>query len=182
VSESGGSLHITAQKQPNGTYWSRLVAAVNFAQAYGFWEVRARAAPGNAMWPAFWQLDTFSTGRYEIDDPEWTGTHPTQTAWSTHDLTAGLGGTLAVTSGFDTTADYHVYGMDWEPDHVTYYLDGTLIGSAGYTPPAVPLHPQLDLAVGSSWSWVGRIDATTPATSSFDVDYVRVWQAVPGSL
>jgi beta-glucanase (GH16 family) len=48
-------------------------------------------------------------------------------------------------------ADFHTYGMDWEPDHVAFYIDGTECGRFTATDPSQienePMQIILDLMV-----------------------------------
>ena len=60
----------------------------------------------------------------------------------------------------DLTKDFHIYGLDWEPGHLTWYLDGKAIFSvtAPGASPTVPEYLILNLAVGSANSWPGAPD------------------------
>jgi beta-glucanase (GH16 family) len=83
-------------------------------------------------------------------------------------------------SSITKTADYsntwHTYGLDWEPGHIDWYIDGvktkTYIGSEV---PSKPMEIIFDLAVGGRLP--GNADASTPFPRQMKVDYVRVFQA-----
>ena len=78
--------------------------------------------------------------------------------------------------------DFHLYALEWEPDVVRFYLDGTLY--ATFTPANLPSgkrwvydHPFfiiLNVAVGGEWP--GSPDTTTVFPQIMLVDYVRVYK------
>ena len=82
----------------------------------------------------------------------------------------------------DYSADFHTYGVDWQPDHVAFYIDGTECGRFTATDPSqIPDQPMqiiLDLMVDNNWQRAANL--VLPAqtvTDRLDVDYLRVWQA-----
>jgi beta-glucanase (GH16 family) len=116
----------------------------------------------------------------EIDIAEFCagppGTHDGNDATLLHQIIHGAdGGHVAShgTRGVDFSLDWHVYGLDWRADHVTFYLDGTELWSFTDASqiPHVPMAMIVSLAVGG---WCGTPDATTPNPLSFQVDWVRV--------
>ena len=86
--------------------------------------------------------------------------------WHFHDPAGAPGGCLPGTF----TAGWHTFGADWEPGIVTYYYDGTPVGSVTSGVTASPMFVILDLAADNAYG--GQIEV--PATMR--VDYVRVWQ------
>ena len=105
---------------------------------------------------------------------EMLGNDPSTVYGTVHRL--GLFKQQTLHAGIDLSAGFHTFGVDWEYDHLTWYLDGQSFGTI--TDPAliptVAMYPILDLAVGGSWA--GAPDATTPFPSTMSVDYVRIWQ------
>lgn len=91
-----------------------------------------------------------------------------------------VGGTTA--SATPLSAGFHVYGVDWEPDGISFLLDGAVYKTI--TPSDLPVgaaspfqHPYyllLDLAVGGVWP--GSPDASAHFPARMLVDWVRVWQ------
>ena len=65
---------------------------------------------------------------------------------------------------------WHTFACDWEPGSLTFYYDGTDIGSFTSGVPSVQQYLILDLALSSTITSPN----TTPATMK--IDYVRVWQ------
>jgi beta-glucanase (GH16 family) len=83
-----------------------------------------------------------------------------------------IGGSWA---GPDFSADWHIFGVDWEPDALVWYVDGIermrVTDAAAIT--GKPSYLVLDLAVGGARA--GAPDASTPLPGDYLVDYVRVW-------
>jgi beta-glucanase (GH16 family) len=78
-------------------------------------------------------------------------------------------------AGPDFSADWHTFGVDWEPGSLTWYVDG--VERARFTDAAVTdkaAYLVLNLAVGGSWA--GSPDGSTALPAKLQVDYVRVYQ------
>jgi beta-glucanase (GH16 family) len=72
-------------------------------------------------------------------------------------------------------------GLDWQPDHIAWYIDGKKCGQ--FTTKAqisnVPMQLILHMMVDNTWQreWnVGLKDPTL--TRQLEVDYIRVYQQV----
>jgi beta-glucanase (GH16 family) len=75
------------------------------------------------------------------------------------------------------TAGFHTYGVDWEPDGITYYFDGTPYASCPPNPAAdKPFYILINLAVGGVGSWPGVPTASTTWPAELKIDYVRAYQ------
>lgn len=181
---SNGMLHITATKDGSygGQYLSGLVmtggiaddpASPKFSFKYGYLEVRAKLPAGQGLWPAIWMMPaSYQDGNGELDVMENLGNDMT-TAYGTVHLHGQQQHTY---HGADLSAGFHTFGMDWEPDHITWYIDGKAYGTTTDTSliPTVAEYPIMNLAVGGSWG--GNPDSTTPFPATMDIDYIRVWQ------
>lgn len=161
------------------TYTSGLLTtASSFAQQYGYFEIRAALPPGQGFWPAFWLLPEDGSWPPEIDVFEMLGNDPETVHYGIHAVENGQrvggGGHFRI----DTT-EFHVYGVDWGPQNITFYLDGVAIGQVP-TPDSMhrPFYMLLNLAVGGSWG--GAPDQTT-GTGLMQVDYVRAWANTPAT-
>jgi beta-glucanase (GH16 family) len=183
-----------------------------FSQCYGRFEFRARVPWGKGLWPALWLLPL--EDRYggwaasgEIDVMEIVGTRPHEVLSSLH-----FGSTFPERSllthvhelpGAGTVADWHVYGVEWEPGVIRFDVDGQHTvtrdhwwscsrteggrglqakGAADLNPwPAPfdqPFYLVMNVAVGGNFP--GAPDATTPFPAELVVDYVRAYDKVGG--
>jgi beta-glucanase (GH16 family) len=168
---------------------ARLKTAKLFTQKYGKFEARIRIPKGQGMWPAFWMLgDDISTAGWpacgEIDIMENVGFEPATVHGTIHGPgysgDKSLGAPYAVSSG-NVADDFHLFGVEWEPKEIRFYVDGQLYEAR--TPADLPAgarwvfdHPFfliLNVAVGGKWP--GNPDASTKFPQEMLVDYVRVY-------
>ena len=188
VATSNGILSITAQKQSNTVngvtypYRSGLLSTggikgikpAGFTFTYGYVETRSKIASGLGMWSALWMLPADYVDNYELDIFENLGRQPNLAQSFYHLPSHPFFESRVPTS--DLTSSFHTFGVDWEPDHITWYLDGVALST--YTDSANiinrPMYLILNLDVGGTWA--GPLDATSPQSSAWQVDYLRVWQ------
>ena len=69
--------------------------------------------------------------------------------------------------------DYHVYGLDWGKDEITYYVDGVPVRRVENTHWHQPLYLIFDSETMPDW--FGMPDAAD-LPSTFSVEYVRAWK------
>lgn len=150
---------------------------------YGYFEVRAKpmaSAGSSSFWfykgdPDRWtEIDVFEIGGRAAGFERrlhmtlhvfHTPTHKTH--WS-------VGGVLA--APFDLADGFHVYGLEWDPAEVRFYLDGALVRRG----PNTHWHQALTLNLDSETmpDWFG-LPLPTDLPSVYRVDYVRAWQRAP---
>ena len=145
----------------------------NFTQTYGYFEMRAELPHGQGLWPAFWML---GDNNREIDVLEGLGSDTRQAYNSVHMPSISPGYTNAT---FNPYADgFHTYGLMWDPQHITYYVDGTEVWQTNTPADAnTPMRLIINLAVGGAWP--GSPDGTTPWPGQYNIDYVHVFN-LPG--
>ncbi|MGH9263979.1 MAG: LamG-like jellyroll fold domain-containing protein [Acidimicrobiales bacterium] len=191
VSVANGTLKLQARKENavawNGktyNYTSGMVSTggrqgekpPGFTFTYGYAEARVKVPAGQGLWPAFWTLPASYDWPPEIDVMEIIGDEPNVTHMHYHYLD-GAGthrGPGASWAGPDFSADWHTFGVDWQPGSLVWYVDG--VERHRFTSSFVTAEPQyllLNLAVGGNWP--GSPDSSTPFPSDYLVDYVRVW-------
>jgi beta-glucanase (GH16 family) len=191
-----GMLVITARKERHvgrdgieRPYTSaRLKTLGTFSQAYGRSEARMRLPRGQGVWPAFWMLgDDIERAGWpasgEIDIMENIGREPALVHGTIHG--PGYAGGEGIGAPFSSRGgafaeDFHVYGVEWEPGAIRWYVDGTLYQTR--TPSDLPAgtkwvfdHPffmLVNLAIGGSWP--GNPDDSTTFPQELVVDWVRV--------
>ncbi len=184
-----GALHLVADRKPTFvdgklySYSSGMISGARgnralFSFKYGYVEARARVPAGIGLWSALWMLPADRTTLPEIDIFEVVGEQPGVDAQHVHWRDAGgneqqLGNNA---SGTDLSSGWHVYGLLWEPDAISWYVDGArtwTVRRAGAVP-QVPMYVIADLAVGGYFTHAP--DTTTPFPSELRFDYLRVWQ------
>jgi beta-glucanase (GH16 family) len=176
-----GALVITASPGSNSAglpYNSGAISTINgFQQTYGYFEMRAQLPAGQGMWPAFW-LCTKGQWPPELDPLEAFGaTSPdgqggvTQMHWGEISRDSALSAGSWVDVGTDITAGYHTYGVDWQPDRMTFYFDGQQIGQVN-TPSdfSVPMYMIANVAVGGYWP-----GAPAGEMAQMKIDYIRAY-------
>jgi hypothetical protein len=149
----------------------------SFSQTYGYFEVRAQLPQGQGLWPAFWLLPASNNYTSELDVFEQLGSNPGQIFSTVHGTTNGVWG--ANSQAFtvaNTASGFHTYGVDWEVNTTTYYMDGVAYGSAP-TPTSMhdPMFMLLNLAVGGAGSWPGAPSAATVFPANMQIDYVHAY-------
>ena len=184
-----GNLVITARQEnfAGSNYTSaRMVTRNKFSQTYGKWEARIDLPTGQGIWPAFWMLRENNPWPGEIDIMELVGHLPGNCHGTAHWGEVGnvqsMGGTITAP---DWTTAFHVYTVEWWPDHIRWSVDGQVYFELDRTQvtPANPwlfaedYHMLLNVAVGGQWP--GSPDATTVFPQEMKVDWVRVYEHVP---
>lgn len=192
VTVQNGVLIITAKEESfeNSNYTSaRLITKGKFEQTYGRFEARIKLPWGQGIWPAFWLLGDDSNGSEiwpqigEIDIMEYVGSEPTKVFGTVHG--PGYSGAEGVTKAYELDADrfdagFHVFGIEWGPDYINYYVDDVLYNQI--TPEDVtgewvfndgPFFIILNMAVGGELP--GAPNAETVFPQNMLVDYVRVY-------
>lgn len=178
---ANGILRIRADRQDNVwqgktyPYVSGLITTYQkFAQQRGYFEIRARLPQGKGLWPAFWMLLNRTQWPPEIDILEVLGDKPTITY---HTVISGVSGSTYHRSRntFDTSAAFHVFGLEWTDTQLSWYIDGRLV-SQGPRPADLTENMQLlaNLAVGGNWP--GSPNASTVFPAYLDIDYIRAWR------
>ncbi len=188
-----GYLLITARKEnfEGSSYTSaRILTQDKFEQQYGRFEARIKTPYGQGMWPAFWMLGANSDeviwpGCGEIDIMEVRGQEPTILFGSVHG--PGYSAGQAITKRYDLVnervdSDFHIYGIEWGPNYVNFYVDDVLynqIRPSDLPDPEnwvfdQPFYIIINLAVGGSF--VGPPNEETVFPQTMLVDYVRAYK------
>lgn len=148
--------------QPNGSN-------TGFLYTYGVVEARVYIpATSNgviANWPGVW-ADTTPSETYGEDDivEGLLG----QACYHYHTNTEAPGGCVTT-----ITPGWHTFASDWQPGTITYYYDGTNVGSEASTT-SQPMYVILDNTVDADNRSLGG--RSIGGRSTMRVQYVRVWQ------
>lgn len=202
-----GCLHIATKYYENGInndgkagwYSSQLTTRYSYEQKYGYFEVRCILPKGAGLWSAFWmmcdgvsdvgnsgmdgsELDIFESAYYTaginsdtvsaaIHYDGYGDAHRSKTIHHTH------------VYGSNPYEEFNTYGMQWNEDGYTFYINGHKCGSSSFGGVSrVPEYMLLSVEVGGEngvpgSSWVGAsIETNTFAPTDFVVDYVRAYQ------
>jgi beta-glucanase (GH16 family) len=166
---------------------ARLVTKGRLHVRCGRAEARIKVPAGRGLWPAFQMLgaDIDEVGWPacgEIDVMEVVGSQPTVVHGTLHGpgyagLEHGVG--RGHDAGVDLSADFHVYGVDWAPDRVTWRLDGVPYSTLSSEdvpgdrwPFTHAFYLLINLAVGGDWPGNACADPPLPATML--IDWVRI--------
>ena len=143
--DGNGNLAIVVRRRSDEYTSARLITHRKVELTYGRIEARMRLPRGRGIWPGFWMLGanlptTPWPGCGEIDIMENLGHDPRTIYGTVHG--PGYSGRDGIARSHrhdaDLDGDFHVYGVDWQSDRVSWSLDGHVYGS---------------LAAGESWRW-----------------------------
>jgi beta-glucanase (GH16 family) len=210
VTVQNGFLLITAQKENfnNATFTSARLTTKNlFERRYGRFEARIKVPSGSGLWPAFWllgadcedvgeQIDSNWPQCGEIDIMEYRRQEPTAISGTIHGpgysgLTTPQG---QISKSYDLgerlDAGFHIFGIEWGPEYINFYVDDVLYNQITPTDLKVtpsndsnelgewvfnkPYYIILNLAVGGAFPGNPNSNETFPQTML--VDYVRVYK------
>ena len=150
-----------------------------FAQRYGYWEVRLRAAAGPGLHSAFWGKPASEAWPPELDVEEIGGDRPDTVIMTVHWRDGG--GHRQRNQRFrgdDFSDGFHVIGAEWSPEGTVWYVDGVerarIDDGAAEMAAQGPFYALLDLQVGLSGAV--QPSAVTPFPATQLVDYVRIWR------
>lgn len=139
-------------------------------------EMRAKVPAGKGLWPAFWLLPADQESKPEIDVMEILGDNPREVHMNFHykDEHEDDNRASYTWTSTEPLTGWHVYGHDWQPEILSWYVDGVKHSHFDEHVPDEPMYLIANLAVGGEWP--GAPDADTPFPSDFEIDYIRVWQ------
>ncbi len=189
-----GNLIIEARKEVYGgkNYTSaRLITNNTGDWKYGRIEVKAKLPGGKGSWPAIWMLPTdWVYGSWpksgEVDIMEYVGYDPGIIHGSIHtDAYNWVNNTQKTSSRTvaDAETAFHVYSIDWYPNKMEFFVDGTLYftfingGTWQKWPFDQRFHLLLNIAVGGNWGGAQGVDDNI-FPIKMEVDYVRVYQDI----
>ncbi|MBU9711534.1 glycoside hydrolase family 16 protein [Bacillus tamaricis] len=148
---------------------------------YGKVEMRAKLPIGQGIYPAFWMMPNVeSTWLPQISIMEFLG-HQTEEVWSVlHWLNehSELKTVESKYSNTDFSQGFHIFGMEWDPNTIIWYIDGEEVFRTEAYIPDTEMYLYINTAIGGDWP--GSPDKTTVFPQSFEVDYVRVYQKSGG--
>lgn len=175
-----GHLELRAERRPfDGKDWVSGLATTCSVQrfSHGHFEARIQIPTGVSLWPAFWlanpddwppEVDVFE-GVQPDGQPGTFGTNlwsgvadDTDDAWELHTLSDSAG--------------WHVWGLTWTEDQLTWWLDGEVIRTETERLPDTDMCVIMNLAIGSASSsgTFGVPDERTPDEATMLIDWIRI--------
>lgn len=193
--DGAGNLVITARKNGNNYTSGRIHTLGKVEQTYGRVEARIKVPTGQGVWPAFWMLgadfpDVGWPRTGEIDIMEHIGSAPDTVHGTIHGpgYSGGNGrsGSYTLPNNGAFPDDFHTFAVEWLPNEIKWYVDDQLYHTR--TPQDVGENDWVfdhdffvifNVAVGGNWP--GYPDASTSFPQQMKVDYVRMFERVPGT-
>lgn len=198
--DGNGNLVITARREggynchygPCEYTSARLLTAGTYAKRYGRFEARLKLPRTQGLWPAFWMLGDGGAqwpNNGEIDIMENIGREPSNSYGTLHGPGYSAGEAVSsrytLPNGQQFADAFHTFTMDWEPNVVTWYVDGQQFARKTSADlggdPWVFNHPFfmiMNVAVGGHWP--GYPDGSTVMPQTMSIDYVRVYELTSG--
>ncbi|TXN25574.1 glycoside hydrolase family 16 protein [Methylobacterium sp. WL119] len=182
-----GALIITAvpDKTPSGypgSWESGLITTQgNFSQTYGYFEMRADLSASIGAWDAFWLLPNQAAsnpnhlpGWQELDIVEHYGANEGGVYSAIHTTDSILSQNLQYYSDHPgLTSGYHTYGMNWQPDRISFYFDGQYMG---YQLTPTDMHGPMYILANLATQGSESNNADTAGTPmSMSIDYIRAY-------
>ena len=126
--------------------------------SYGYYSVSMKAASCPGVISSFF---TYTGWPWDEIDIEFLGGDTTIVQFNYY--TNGVGGhEYFYELGFDASEDYHEYGFDWQPDSITWYVDGKSVYKATADIPSAEGQIMMNIwnVADSNADWAGRFDST----------------------
>jgi endo-1,3-1,4-beta-glycanase ExoK len=160
ISTGSSGMIVALDKNPaakNG-YSSGEIQSRNTYQ-YGYFETRMRAAPGSGMVSGFFTYIGPPQGHpWNEVDVEILGKNTRAVSFTYH--TGKDQHATVVDLPFDSAAESHAYGFDWQPQYIRWYVDGKLVHEDSGSALPLPTEPQkifFDMwGSNSTPDWTGK--------------------------
>jgi beta-glucanase (GH16 family) len=189
VTVSDGKLHLTMRKEEVPDKYEKLgykdytSAALHTKAkaAYGYFETKAKPMNSGGSSSFWFKRDATPGWVTEIDVFEIGGKAPgfeNKVNMNVHVFRTpnenehwSVGGKWI--APWRLADDYHVYGLEWMPEEIKYYVDGVVVRTVENT----HWHQPLSLIYDSETmpDWFGMPD-DEDLPSTFSVEYVRAWK------
>lgn len=163
-------------------------SAYRYSFTYGYVESRVKLTSKKGFFSAVWLLPNNPSYGYdtEIDVAEVLGGNPDTVFMTYHysgrakSSTPNRGnhnnGACAVK---DYTKDFVRLGVDWQRNHIAWYIDGVKCGQFDGDTSTIedsPMHLILNVMVDNAWQRDWTLTSSAGASDEMQVDYVRVFQ------
>ncbi len=169
TSLSNGVLSLTIDKDRTGKY---NYAGAEYRTAdhygYGYYETSMQAIANDGVVSSFFTYTGPSEDNpWDEIDIEILGKDPTKVQFNYY--TDGKGGhEFMYDLGFDSSKAFHTYGFDWQPDHITWYVDGKPVYTANQNIPKTEGRIMMNTWPGRGVDeWLKHYNGNTPLTARY---------------
>jgi beta-glucanase (GH16 family) len=181
VTTSNGNLVITANRENylNHAFTSGMVYSKQaYNVQYGYIESKIKLPYAYGFWPAFWTFvgeGVTGGNAAEIDIFEMLG-HLSPTIMTTSLHMSYPDGNPYYKElepyGFNYNNTWHIYGVEWSPSKIVWYVDGVVVRTFDNPGISNPVRIVLNLAIEPDY----LPNASAPFPSSMLVDFVKVYK------
>ena len=151
--------------------------------SYGFLEVRAKVATAVAS-SAFWlykqdpdqwtEIDVFEIGG-GVKDTRDKSIFQTVHLFKNDVVKDHVGLGYECKAPFRPSEGFHVYGLEWTPDVIRYFVDGFKTREGKNVHWHQPLWVNFDIETMPDWF---GLPAKDDPDSTYQIDYIRVWKRI----
>ncbi len=163
------ALHLTIDKDSTGTYnYTGGEYRTTDFYHYGYYETSMQAIKNDGVVSSFFTYTGPSDNNpWDEIDIEILGKDTTKVQFNYY--TNGIGEhEYMYDLGFDASEAYHTYGFDWQPDSITWYVDGKEVYKATSSIPSTPGKIMMNVWPGIGVdNWLKPFDGNTPLTARY---------------
>ncbi|MBO4524095.1 MAG: glycoside hydrolase family 16 protein, partial [Ruminococcus sp.] len=164
-----GCLTLSIDKDKTGKYnYAGAEYRTNDFYHYGYYETSMQAIKNDGV------VSSFFTYTGPSDDNPWDeidievlGKDTTKVQFNYY--TNGQGNHEKMYDlGFDASQGFHTYGFDWQPDHITWYIDGKAVYTANQNIPKTAGKIMMNTWPGRGVDgWLNHYNGNTPLTAYY---------------
>lgn len=167
----GDHMTLKLDKDPTGQYaYASGEFRTNEFYGYGMYECSMQPAKNDGVVSSFFTYTGESDNNpWDEIDIEILGKDTTKVQFNyftngqgNHEYTYDL--------GFDASEGYHTYGFDWQPDHITWYVDGKAVYTANQNIPSTPGKIMMNL-----WPGIGVDEWLKPFNGNVPLEAHYQW-------
>ena len=176
TSLDGGKLTLTIDQDKGGKgMYSGAEYRTNEFYGYGYYETSMQAIKNDGVVSSFFTYTGPSDNNpWDEIDIEVLGKDTTKVQFNYYKDGKG-GHEFMYDLGFDASEGYHTYGFDWQPDHITWYVDGkeayTLRGDMPNTPGKIMMNTWPGVSDPNNKDnvidWLKKYDGKTPLSAHY---------------
>lgn len=169
TSFDGGVLNLTIDKDHSGKYnYSGAEYRTADTYHYGYYETSMQAIKNDGVVSSFFTYTGPSEDNpWDEIDIEVLGKDTTKVQFNYY--TNGVGNhEYMYDLGFDASEGFHTYGFDWQPDHITWYVDGKEVYTAYNNIPSTSGRIMMNVWPGTGVDdWLKPFNGNTPLTARY---------------